>query len=108
MRNVTLLAGSGPEPWPITVDGAGFIWVAIWGAGAVHRYRPDGELDRKIALPVTQITSIVFGGSDYRDLYITTARQGLTPERLEQEPLAGSTFVCQPGVRGVASYTFAG
>ena len=37
------------------------------------RYAPDGRVERRIALPVTQVSSVGFGGPDLTDLYITTA-----------------------------------
>ena len=93
-------------PDGITVDADGYIWVAIWGGGVVRRYSPSGELERELRLPVSQVTSVAFGGEDYGDLYITTASVGLSQEQLAQEPLAGSCFVCTPGVNGVASNVF--
>ena len=57
---------------------------------------------------MSQVTSVAFGGEDYADLYITTASVGLSQEQLAQEPLAGSCFVCTPGVNGVASNVFDG
>ena len=78
------------------------------GGGVVRRYAPSGELERELRLPVSQVTSVAFGGDDYADLYITTASVGLSREQLGQEPLAGSCFVCTPGVKGVASHMFSG
>jgi sugar lactone lactonase YvrE len=41
-------------------------------------------------------------------LFITTAREGRTPEQLQREPLAGSVFVATPGVVGCAAIPFGG
>jgi sugar lactone lactonase YvrE len=87
-------------PDGMTVDAEGFLWVAIWGGSCVRRYSPDGELNRVLPMPVSQVTSVAFGGVDYSELFVTTARVGLTTAQLEDEPLAGALFVCRPGVRG--------
>ena len=92
----------------MTVDAAGHIWVAIWGGGRVRRYTPTGELEREIRLPVSNVSSVAFGGPDYSDLYITSARIGLDDAQLRSEPLAGACFVCKPGVQGLPANQFAG
>lgn len=93
-------------PDGLTVDSEGFIWVALWGGGAVHRYSPDGRLTAVITLPVSQVTSCVFGGPDLMDLYITSAAADLTPDELARQPHAGTIFRCRPGAvgRAVRSY----
>jgi sugar lactone lactonase YvrE len=95
-------------PDGLTVDAEGGVWVALWGGSAVHRYTPDGTLDRILAMPTRQITSCAFGGPGLRDLYVTSAREWLEPAVLEQEPDAGAVFVCRPGVRGRPQRTFGG
>ena len=87
-------------PDGMTVDSAGYLWVAIWGGSSVHRYAPSGEFEREIHMPVSQVTSVAFGGPHLEDLYITSARTELTTEQLDREPLAGACFVCRPGVKG--------
>ena len=77
----------GPDG--LTVDAEGGVWSAQFGRGVIHRYLPDGRLHRVIELPVTQPTSCMFGGSDLRTLYITTARLGLDAAALEAQPWAG-------------------
>ena len=72
-----LVPDGGPDG--MTVDSDGFLWVAIWGAGAVHRYRSDGRLDRVIAVPTPQPTSVAFGGPGCTRLFVTSAAYGLTP-----------------------------
>ena len=93
-------------PDGLTVDASGAIWVALWGGAALHRYTPDGALDREIELPVGQPTACSFGGVDFTDLYVTSARVGLG-EGASSE-LAGSVLVL-PGVgEGLPSTAFAG
>ena len=92
----------------MTVDSEGFVWVALYGGGAVRRYSPSGELARVIELPVSQPTSCTFGGVDLRDLYITTATQRLSPAELAAEPGAGGLFRCRAGPEGLRSDEFAG
>jgi sugar lactone lactonase YvrE len=60
-------------PDGVTIDADGFIWNAQWYGGQVVRYDPDGKVERRIQLPVTQIASLIFGGPDLNELYITTA-----------------------------------
>jgi sugar lactone lactonase YvrE len=95
-------------PDGMTIDADGALWIALWGAGEVRRYLPDGGLDRVVHLPVTQVTSCAFGGPGLDDLYVTSARGDLTPAELEDQPLAGALFCCQPGVGGLPPDRFAG
>ena len=96
--------------WPdgLTLDAEGYLWVALWSGGAIHRYAPDGTLDRVLTIPVTYPTSCAFGGADRGDLYITTAATALTPEERLREPLAGGLFRCRPGVQGRPAHRFRG
>jgi sugar lactone lactonase YvrE len=87
-------------PDGLTVDEAGYLWVALWNGWAVRRYAPDGRLDREIQLPVAQVTSCAFGGSDLGDLFITSAAFELDDDARRAQPLAGSLFFIRPGVTG--------
>ncbi len=83
-------------PDGMTLDSEGMIWVAHFGGGCVTRRNPDtGEILAKIELPVKQVTSCVFGGKQYNDLYITTAAKELSEEELADQPQAGYTFVLE-------------
>jgi len=96
------------KPDGLIVDSDGCLWLALWGGGALHRYRPDGRLDRAIELPVSHPTKCAFGGSDLSDLFVTSARQPLSADARELEPHAGSLLCCRPGVRGRAARPFGG
>ena len=95
-------------PDGLTIDTDGFVWVALWGGGAVRRYAPDGTLDSIVRVAATYVTSCAFGGGDLGDLYITTARIKLTEAERVTEPLAGGVFRARPGVRGRAPHRFGG
>lgn len=83
------------------IDAEGCMWNARWGAGQVVRFTPDGKLDRVITVPTSRTTCPAFGGKDMKTLYITTARQGMTPDELDKDPIAGSTFAIELDVAGV-------
>ncbi|WTP57356.1 SMP-30/gluconolactonase/LRE family protein [Streptomyces phaeochromogenes] len=91
-------------PDGLTVDADGCVWVALWDGGAVRRYTPDGKLDRVVELPVPRPTACAFGGADLTDLYITTARTGLTAPH----PLSGSVLVIPGAGKGLPQPVFAG
>lgn len=91
-------------PDGLTVDSDGCVWVALWDGGQIRRYTPRGDLDRTLPLPVPRPTACCFGGPGLRDLYITTARAGLT----RPHPLAGSVLVVPDAGRGLPAVAFAG
>ncbi|HOA72150.1 MAG TPA: SMP-30/gluconolactonase/LRE family protein [Phycisphaerae bacterium] len=60
-------------PDGLTVDAEGFVWSAQWYGGQVVRYDPQGKVERRIAMPMMQVSSCLFGGPNLTDLYVTTA-----------------------------------
>jgi sugar lactone lactonase YvrE len=94
------------QPDGLTLDAEGCVWLALWGSSELRRYTPDGRLDTVVRLPAWQVTSAAFGGPDLSTLYITTAREGLTPAELAEQPHAGDIFACTPGVPGRPPYLF--
>jgi len=66
----------------MTIDTTDSLWVAIIGTpaqnstGRICRFDPFlGQLQETILLPVSQVTSCVFGGANLDQLYITTRRK---------------------------------
>jgi sugar lactone lactonase YvrE len=88
---VNLSPGDG-APDGLCVDGEGHVWAALWGGGAIRRYRPDGELEREVRLPVSNVTSCAFGGQELDELFITTAKS--------DQRLGGAIFKYRPGCQG--------
>ena len=88
-------------PDGMCVDSAGNLWIGFWGGGRVGCYDPaTGRHLLDVKVPAPHVTSCCFGGADLKTLYVTSARQGLTGERLEEFPLSGSVFSCRTEVHG--------
>ncbi|MBX9731411.1 MAG: SMP-30/gluconolactonase/LRE family protein [Sphingomonas sp.] len=100
-RRVFATTPEGAYPDGATVDCEGCLWSAQWGASRVVRYRPDGTNDQILTLPVSQPTCVAFIGPDLRMLAITTARDGLEPAALADQPLAGDILVYKTIVAGL-------
>jgi sugar lactone lactonase YvrE len=92
-------------PDGLTVDLDGSVWVAMWGGGVLRRFAPTGHQDAAIAVPVSQPSSCAFGGPGMADLFVTTARIGLTDQELSAQPLAGRLLRLHPGPVGLPSTT---
>ncbi|HTT88762.1 MAG TPA: SMP-30/gluconolactonase/LRE family protein [Acidimicrobiales bacterium] len=98
---------SDGSPDGMAIDAEGCLWVACWGGHRVERIDPaDGSRLEVVRVPATNVTSVAFGGPLLDDLYITTARQGLSEAQLAQEPHAGDLFVTRPGVSGPPPHRF--
>jgi gluconolactonase len=72
-----------PEGWPdgLAVDAQGGVWVAAVRVGEVVHFSKDGTVKKRIKLPASMVTSLVFGGRDMLDLYVVTADNSDDPNR---------------------------
>ena len=93
-------AGEG-GPDGMTVDAEGYVWSARWDGSALHRYSPAGEEVGRIVFPAKKVSSIVCGGPDYADAYVTTAGG---QDRATEGAGAGALFRVRLGVRGVPEF----
>jgi L-arabinonolactonase len=110
VANVREFVAFGPQqgtPDGSVIDSEDCLWNAEWGAARVRRYTPEGRIDRSIALPARNPTCVVFAGVDMDDLFITSARQEMTPEELTHTPDAGSVYrATRAGAGGVPDALF--
>lgn len=90
-------------PDGLCVDDDGCVWITLHGAGEVRRHTPDGIVDRSVALPATQVTSLCFVGPRLDTLAVTSARYLLGPDALAAQPLAGSVFLFDAATTGPAA-----
>ncbi len=87
-------------PDGIAIDAAGHLWVAVWGAGEVRRYAPDGTVTDVVAVPARCTSSVALAGPDLRTLVITTAIES-TGDTGPAQPDAGRLFTARTAVPGL-------
>jgi sugar lactone lactonase YvrE len=101
---ITVSEGAGPDG--LTVDAAGDIWVAVFGAGRVQRYSAKGVLREELHVPAMETTSCAFAGPGLSRLYVTTATEDWSEEERLAEPAAGLTYRFDTDAVGRAAEPF--
>ena len=99
-----------------TVDSEGCVWNAMVIGGELIRYTPDGEVDRRIGMPVRNLTSVIFGGDKLDEIYVTSMARVTHPASHEHfaaevKPQfgAGALFRIRGlGISGIEEPRFAG
>jgi D-xylonolactonase len=81
----------------MTVDVEGCIWSARWGGSRLVRHAGDGAKLERYDFPAVRVSSVVFGGEDLADIFITTAGG---QDRAQFGALAGALFHLRTGVKG--------
>ncbi len=89
----------GPDG--MTVDAEGYVWDARWDGGVLVRLAPDGTEALRIPFPARKVSSVIFGGEDYRDIYVTTAGGG---NKATEGHGAGALFRLRLGIRGLPEF----
>lgn len=119
LSNKRLFASTGDDEGLAdgsTVDAEGCVWNAQVISGDLIRYTPDGEVERRIGMPVRNITSVMFGGDGLDEIYVTSMGRVTHPKThehfaVESRPqfAAGSLFRIRGlGIRGLPEPKFAG
>jgi sugar lactone lactonase YvrE len=90
------------RPDGAAVDADGCYWICGNDMGQVHRFTPDGRLDRSLGVPVAKPAMCAFGGAGLDTLYVTSIR---TQDSAGQS-LSGAVFALDPGVRGLEEPAF--
>ncbi|AGH86897.1 SMP-30/gluconolactonase/LRE family protein [Ralstonia nicotianae] len=82
------------RPDGAAVDADGCYWICGNDAGLVHRFTPQGRLDRSLPVPVAKPAMCAFGGPGLDTLFVTSIR-------VDGDSLSGATFALRPGTRGL-------
>ena len=102
-----------------TVDEEGCIWNTRFFTGELVRHAPDGTVERRMDLPIPTSTSVMFGGDNLDEVYITSmaqvdwagpsVREHFAGGDAGRPAAAGNLFkVTGLGVRGLPEHRFAG
>lgn len=82
-----------PDGMAAAADGR--LLVALAHGHAVAVFRPDGSLEREIAVPQPMVTSLCFGGDGLEDLYVVTGTERDGPAD------AGTVWRTRAGIAGL-------
>ena len=88
-----------------TVDRDGNLWVALTGSSEVGCIDPSGRLLERIAMPMRLPSSVMFGGRELDELFVTSISN--SGNRTSSEPQAGGLYkVTGIGATGLAERRF--
>jgi sugar lactone lactonase YvrE len=96
----------GGRPDGAVVDAEGCYWSAQYEGQRLLRLSPAGEVLAEVPTPVPCPTMPCFGGEDLKTLFITTSRQGRSPQELAQYPDAGCVLAMRVEVPGLPVQCF--
>jgi sugar lactone lactonase YvrE len=100
------MGGDGGGPDGAAVDRDGFYICAVFGAGCLLRFDPDGRLERQIALPARYPTMPAFGGESLDMLFVTSASFPIPDSERAAHPNDGAIFALEAPAQGLPSYPF--
>lgn len=83
------LGPMGLNPDGAVIDRAGAFCVACWGAGAVLRFDPKGQLLGRIPVGGRHSSCPALGGAGLNQMLVTTAREGIA----DPDPAQGQTWL---------------
>jgi sugar lactone lactonase YvrE len=89
-----------PDGAAMDIDGC--YWTCANDAGMLHRFTPNGRLDRSIALPLAKPSMCSFGGADMRTMLVTSISAGAPAG----DQMAGAVLLLDPGVAGMPEQRF--
>ena len=101
-----LIAGLDPDG--ATVDADGFLWSAQWADACVLRISPAGEIERRIDVPGQVVTSVMFGGPELEQIYLTTLGTDYYGASARGEQAGMLLVIDDSGYRGRAEPRFRG
>ena len=102
----TKFSKSDGSPDGMTVDKLKNLWVCHFGGACISVFDKNAKKIHKIKLPAKNITNCTFGGSNNRDLYITSALKGLKTTDIKKYNLSGSLFKVKTNSKGNISKSF--
>lgn len=91
------------RPDGAAVDAEGCYWICGNDAGQIHRFTPEGKLDRSLHVPVKKPAMCAFGGANLDTLFVTSIRPA---GDISDQPLAGGVFALNPGIKGLPEPAF--
>jgi len=84
----------------MTLDQNKNLWVCHFGGGCISVFNSKGKKIHKIKFPAKNITNCVFGGKNFSELFVSSAKKGMNKSELKKYKLSGSFFVVKTNTKG--------
>ncbi|MDZ4729311.1 MAG: SMP-30/gluconolactonase/LRE family protein [Xanthomonadales bacterium] len=89
-------------PDGLTVDQQDNVWIALWDGAQIICLTPDGDILQSIPLPAQRTSSLTFGGSNFRSIFVTSASDGVPINKCSE--LEGAVFRLDESGAGLAEF----
>ena len=94
------------SPDGMTTDSKNNLWVCHYRGACISVYDLKGIQIHKIKIPATNVTNCTFGGFKNNEIFISTARKGMTLDEIKKYPLSGSLFKTKVSLKGKKTTPF--
>lgn len=96
------------QPLPGRPDGAavdtqGHYWICGNDAGQIHRFSPQGQLERSLQVPMPKPAMCAFGGTGLDQLLVTSI---IPAQRATDDTHSGTVVLLRPGFTGLPEPVF--
>ena len=94
------------SPDGMTLDRDKNLWVAHFHGACVSIFNKNAKLIHKIDLPAKNITNCTFGGQNNNEVFITSARKGMSRADLKKFRYSGFLFSVKTNSKGILQKKF--
>ena len=88
------------SPDGMTLDNRNNLWVCHYGGASISVLNKNSKLIHKIKFPAKNITNCCFGGSNNKELFVSSALKGMSANDIKNFNKSGSFFIVNTNVLG--------
>ncbi len=94
------------SPDGMTLDKNKNLWVAHFHGACISVFNKNAKLIHRIQFPAKNITNCAFGGQRNSELFVTTARKGMTKSDIRKFSYSGYLFSVKTNTEGILQKKF--
>ena len=89
------------SPDGMTLDKNKNLWVAHYHGACISVFNKKAELLTRINFPAKNITNCAFGGRNNNELFVTTAKKGMSKAEMQKYRYSGNLFSLKTNMKGI-------
>ena len=93
-------------PDGMITDSKNNLWVCYFNRAKISVFNLYGKKVHEIKFPAKNITNCTFGGNGNREVFVSTARKGMSNNELKKFPLSGNLFKFKANIKGKITNNF--